>query len=75
MPDRFVLLAERLVILAILAEEFGAIVGRFAAQLDEELRQFQVVALARDAIELHQPQLDLRVPGRDFQLAGTESRY
>ena len=66
--DRFVLLAERLVILAVFAPQLGPVVGRRAAKVDVELREVEVPAVARHAIQLHQSQLHFGMPGRHFHL-------
>jgi hypothetical protein len=71
-PDDLRVLADRGVILAILAVERAAV--GVAALLDEELGQLQVALLAGEVVELDQGQLDLLVAGGVELLARSEGR-
>ena len=69
-PHRLILFHQRLVILAVVAEEFP--VGTVAALFHEEARHVQVLLVARCPVQFHQAQLDFRVTGCRILPAGTE---
>src|SRR5258705_3658531 len=68
-PDGFLLLNDRLMVLGVFAVLLAVAASAF---IDEKFGKFQVTLVAGDAVKLHETDLDLFVPGRITTFAGPE---